>query len=199
MKILKFVNLDQLQREQDLGGGENRQYKIYDITGENIQKFNLTEPEKTYRTPPFDKSKSYQETIRPYDKLTLQVVDTAQTGALGTGGGPSNFGPVEVPSNGMISFPYAGEFSVIGMSIQELQMKIKDRYLSKFNTAEVSLDRISRKEKRANVIGLVRSAGQFQLAREGINLGDLIALSGGTRKALPLDLTSPLVMRVACM
>lgn len=174
------MNLAKIQKNQE-DGAVSSEYKIIDITSENLGVYNAKEPQKTYDTPPFDGSLSYQDGILPYDQLTLQVVDTADNSGLGNGGGPTSFGPVEVPKNGMISFPYAGDFSVIGMSLQELQKSIKSRYVSVFNTAEVSLNRVDRKEKRANVIGLVRSAGQFPLTREGVNVADLIALSGGTR------------------
>lgn len=174
------VNLAKIQEAQNNGQGSG-EYRIVDINSQNLRKYNSQERSSTFDTPPYDSSLSYQDEILPYDQLSLQVVDTAQTGALGSAGGPTTFGPVEVPKNGTISFPYAGEFQVIGKSLQDLQREIKSAYENSFNTAEVSLSRVSRKEKRANVIGLVKGAGQFPLTREGITMADLIALSGGTK------------------
>lgn len=175
------VNLAEIQRAQKNGNANNK-YKIIDITSSNMRVYNHPEPRITYETPPFDASKAYSDEILPHDKLTLQVVDDGNLGQIQS----STYGPIEVPKNGVISFPYAVEneeeegIQVIGKSIQSVEKEIRVTYASRFPTAEIILSRNGRKEKRANVIGLVRSAGQFPLNREGITIADLIALSGGT-------------------
>ena len=174
------TNMDAIHDAQKKGKYPTTEYKIIDVTNLNIKKINKHQVIKSNPTPKTDLSKTYSDAIRPYDQLTIQIVDTAQEGGLSAGGSPIRFGPIEVPQSGKISIPYAGSFQIIGKEIAEVQNEIQNAYTTVFNTAQVSLNRISRLPLTANVIGVANKPGQQQIDRQGVTLTDLVAKSGGT-------------------
>ena len=175
------VGLRSIQKAQERGSLPTDEYEIIDITSHNINQHNKAAVSSSNELPEVDYSKTYSDAIRPYDQLILQVIDTAQTGGLGAGNGSSvQFGPIEVPQSGKISIPYAGDFNIIGKELTEIQKDIQDAYSTVFNTARVTVGRISRLALRANVIGIAQQPGQQVIDREGVNLADLVAKSGGT-------------------
>lgn len=173
------TSMNKIHQEQLDGKRYDDNYVIINITGENLHQYNRIEYKRSGVIPKAASSKMYSDAIRVYDKLTLLVIDTAEQGAFANSRGPVTFGPLEVPSSGKITIPYAGEFTVIGKSINAVQKEIKAKYSSVFNSAEVSLNRISRQPLRASVLGLARSPGQHEITRKGVTLAELIALSGG--------------------
>lgn len=175
------VRMNAIHKAQKRGEFNTDEYKIIDITRSNIAKYNKPQVIKGGDLPPVDLSKTYTDAIRPYDQLTVQVVDTAAQGGIGGASGrPAQFGPLEVPQTGKISIPYAGEFNVLGKEITELQNAIQKAYATVFNTAQVSVGRSSRLPLRANVIGIANAPGQQTIDRKGVNLADLVAKSRGT-------------------
>ena len=175
------VGMRSIQKSQERGSSSTDEYEIIDITSHNINQHNKALVSISNELPKVDYSKTYSDAIRPYDQLTLQVIDTAQTGGLAAGSGSSvQFGPIEVPQSGKISIPYAGDFSVIGKEITEIQKDIQDSYSTVFNTARVTVGRVSRMPLRANVIGIAQQPGQQIIDRAGVNMADLVAKSGGT-------------------
>lgn len=173
------VNLNKIEKEQQKGNFDP-ELVIIEITSENISTHNKYSSEKHGKVPSSNIGQTYSDLITVHDKLNLLVLDSANNqGALGDG--TTSFGPIEVPENGVISFPYAGEFVVIGMSIAELQKEIQEKYRTTFNTAEVTLVRTIRQNFTANVIGNVTTPGNHELTRKGITITDLIAQSGGIK------------------
>jgi len=174
------TGMNKIHQEQLDGKRSSQNYAIINIRESNINLYNKQQ-DKSYGTiPKASSSKMYNDEIRPYDKLTLLVIDTAEQGAFANSKGPVTFGPLEVPSNGKITIPYAGELDVNGKSINVVQNQISKKYVAVFNTAEVSLNRVSRQPLRASVLGLVKSPGQHEITRRGVTLAELVALSGGT-------------------
>lgn len=175
------TNINSIQKAQKKGKHPTDEYQIIDVTKSNIAKHNKRQVTGSNAMPPMDPRKGYSDAVRPHDQLTLQVVDTADNGGFtGSNGRPAQFGPFEVPQTGRIVIPYAGEFSVLGKEIADIQSEIQKAYSTVFNSARVSLARTSRLPLRANVIGIARSPGQQVIDREGANLADLVAKAGGT-------------------
>lgn len=172
------VDLSKIEKEQTKGNYQP-DLVVIEINSKNLDQYNKHIYKNTHgKVPPSDPNKHYSDKITTYDKLNLLVLDSAQNQAA-MGNGTTAFGPIEVPEDGIVSFPYAGEFAVIGMSIAELQSKIQNKYRDVFNTAEVTLVRTDRQNFTANVIGRVAMPKQHQLIRKNIKIGDLIANSGG--------------------
>jgi len=155
-------------------------FTVIDMTPENIKAYNRSEKKLASSKPQVDSARLYTDAVRPYDQLTLLVLDAGGSGAFANSNGPTTFGPVEVPESGEISFPYAGSFIASGKSLSQLQLEIQVAYGTVFNTAEVSLNRVSRRPLQASVIGVVKSASQHAIERAGVTLADLLARSGGT-------------------
>lgn len=173
--------MDAIHDAQKKGKFPTNEYLIIDVTNLNIVEINKPQVIKSNALPKVDLSKTYSDAIRPYDQLVLQVVDTAVEGGFSSKDGrPVQFGPLEVPQSGKISIPYAGEFNVIGKEITDVQNEIQNAYVTVFNTARVSLSRLSRLALTANVIGVANGPGQQVIDRKGVTLADLVAKSGGT-------------------
>jgi len=154
-------------------------YNIIDIDTKNISRYNVEAPRAKGSHPPLDNTRVYSDKIRPHDQLSLLVLDSGASGVFNANG-PTNFGPVEVPKSGKISFPYVGEFDASGKSLFSLQKEIQNKYKSVSGTAEVSLNRLARQPFKASVIGEVNVPGQHDIDRSGVSLSDLLAQSGGT-------------------
>jgi len=176
------TGINKLQNQQAEGVLDSDEYVILDIRSDNLHDFNKPVYRRSGTIPKVNSSKIYSDLIARYDRLTLLVIDTAEQGAFANSRGPVTFGPLEVPANGLINVPYAGEFNVLGKSVATVQSEIAAKYSSIFNTAEISLNRTSRQPLRASVIGLVKNPGQHVIDRKGVTLAELIALSGGTEE-----------------
>jgi len=176
------TGMNQIQKDQAEGKTDTNDFVIIDITKKNLSHYNKTQYKRSGSIPRAQTSKMYNDAIRPYDKLALLVIDTAEQGAFAGSRGPVTFGPLEVPVNGRITIPYAGEFSVLGKSVGDVQKEISAKYTTIFNTAEVSLSRVERQPLRASVIGLANKPGQHMIERKGVTLAELVALSGGTKE-----------------
>jgi len=176
-------HMNRIHHAQVDGKRSTDDYEIINISESNYREFNKRNNPKRGQTPPFNSSKAYSDLIRPYDKLTLLVIDSAEEGAFASSRGPTTFGPLEVPSNGIINVPYAGEIKATGKSVSSTQAEIKERYSSKFSTAEISLNRVDRQDLTASVLGLARTPAQHSIQRKGMTLAELVSLSGGTTEA----------------
>lgn len=173
-------HMNRIHHAQVNGEKSTDEYEIINISQDNYEYYNKRAKSTRGTIPTLDKTKTYSDLIRPYDKLTLLVIDSAEEGAFASSRGPTTFGPFEVPANGLINVPYAGEIKAIGKNIIDVQKEIKERYSTKFNTAEISLNRLSRQALSSSVLGLARSPGQHPITREGMTLAELISLSGGS-------------------
>lgn len=173
-------HMNRIHHAQVDGRRDIDDYQIINIAQENYRDFNKANHSTQGTIPPLQTYKTYSDAVRPYDKLSILVIDSAEEGAFASSRGPTTFGPIEVPANGIINVPYAGEIKASGKSISTIQQEIKDRYSTKFNTAEISLSRLSRQDLSASVLGEARSPGQHPITRKGMTLAELISLSGGS-------------------
>lgn len=175
------TQLSAIQKAQKKGDYPTDEFVIIDVNTSNIAQHNVAQIIPGNQLPPVDYSKTYSDAIRPYDQLGLQVVNASNdNGITSEGSLPAQFGPLEVPQSGIISVPYAGEFNALGKEITELQKEIQEAYSTVFNSARVSLGRISRLPLTANVIGIARAPGQQIIDRKGVTMADLVAKSGST-------------------
>ena len=110
-----------------------------------------------YLINPSDK---LQIIIWPYNDLTMEV---------------------QVRPDGMISYPFIGEFKVEGMTAGELGEKITETIKEYVNEPKVAVNLIGFRQPRVYVLGQVNKPGQYDI-RKGDTVLDAITAAGGPTK-----------------
>jgi len=82
------TGINKLQKEQAEGTLSTEDYVIVDITQENLPRYNKEQYEKKGTIPKLNSAKLYTDEIRPYDRLSLLVIDTAVQGPFAKTNGP---------------------------------------------------------------------------------------------------------------
>jgi polysaccharide export outer membrane protein len=134
------------------------------------------------QAPPPLRGEAYSDKIRPRDSLSFHLTDLAEESPFFSRDRMYEFGPVEIPDAGRVSIPYVGEIQVIGLTLAEVAADLGERIKPVSATARVSVIRVGRVPKTANVIGEVNKPGPIPLERAGITSIDALAYSGGTTK-----------------
>jgi len=173
------VEMDKIQKNQEKYG--NTLYTIIDIDGKNLQRYDKKATVRHYSAPPQSLAKGYKSTVQPDDQLKVLVIDSAMEGAFANAHGPITFGPLTVSEAGSLSVPYAGVLQVQGKTVSEVESMVQKKYSPQFASAQISVSRVSRKNARANVIGLVNRPQQIEISRGGMTVADMVAISGGTK------------------
>jgi len=146
----------------------------------------LPAPGRSYGSgdvPKAIKGSSYSDKIRARDSLRFIITDLTETSPFFTKSGPYSFGPVEVPEDGRIDIPYAGQMQVMDRSLSQVSSELNEKLKPVSNTAQASVGRAGRIPHTANVIGEVKSPGPVPLERSNISSLDLLAASGGPTEA----------------
>lgn len=133
--------------------------------------------------PPTVKGGSYSDKVRTRDTLTFVITDLTQTSPFYAAAGGYNFGPLEVPEDGVITFPYVGDLQVMNQSLSGIATDLNQKLKPISSTAQATVGRASRIPRTANVIGEVRTPGPIPLERSNISSLDLLAASGGPNLA----------------
>lgn len=134
------------------------------------------------QAPPFTKGDAYSDKIRQRDTLSFHVTDLAEESPFFTRDHLYQYGPIEIPEEGRVSIPYVGEIQVLGLTLSEVAADLGGKIKPVSKTARVSVIRVGRVPKTANVIGEVKRPGPIPLERSGITSIDALAYSGGTTK-----------------
>lgn len=129
------------------------------------------------------KGEPYSDRIRPRDTLDFVITDPSNQSPFFSKGDVFRFGPIEVPEDGNVSFPYVGDIQVGDESLAGVAAELAEKVKPISNTAQVSVVRSERFPRTANVIGEVKSPGPVPLERTGISSLDLLAVSGGPTEA----------------
>ncbi len=133
--------------------------------------------------PPSIRGNSYSDKIRARDSLRFIITDLSEQSPFYTKGEPFAFGPIEVPEDGRVSIPYAGEIQVMGRHLSQISDDLNVKLKPVSNTAQSAVVRSGRIPRTANVIGEVKSPGPVPLERSNISSLDLLAASGGPTEA----------------
>lgn len=129
--------------------------------------------------PGENRGQAYSDKVRSRDTLNFVVTDLTPESPFHTAGDSYKFGPVEVPEDGRIDFPYVGTIQVIGRRLSEVSSDLGEKIKPVSSTARVSVIRSGRIAKTANVIGEVRKPGSVPIERADFNSLDLLAAAGG--------------------
>lgn len=133
--------------------------------------------------PPVIRGNSYSDKIRTRDSLRFVITDVTEESPFFTRGEPYQYGPLEVPAEGVVSIPYVGELSVMNRTVAKIAADLNEKLGPISNTARASVLRVGRLPHTANVMGEVRNPGPVQLERDKISSMDLLAAAGGPDKA----------------
>ncbi|MFK5922822.1 MAG: SLBB domain-containing protein [Verrucomicrobiota bacterium] len=132
-------------------------------------------------SPPRHPDRSYLETLTPRDQLQVLITDASSTSSPFYRPGASyTYGPVEVPNSGKIKFPYIGEVDVLNKSLADVSREVSVKVKEVSASAEVTITRPFRLQKRANILGDVRLPGPVEIDRKRFTVLDVLAAAGGT-------------------
>jgi protein involved in polysaccharide export with SLBB domain len=131
-------------------------------------------------TPPPVKGQAYSDKIRVRDSLEFVITDVSVQSPFHAAGA-YRIGPLEVPEDGLVGIPYAGEIQVLDLSLSKAASDLEEKLKPVSQTARVSVNRSGRIPLTANVLGEVGSPGPVILEKAGMNSHDLLAASGGPK------------------
>ena len=132
--------------------------------------------------PPPVKGQAYSDKIRVRDSLEFVITDVSEQSPFRSAGA-YRVGPMEVPEEGRLGIPYAGEVQVLDRSLSQTAADLEEKLKPISPTARVSVHRSNRVPFTANVLGEVSRPGPVSLERAGMNSHDLLAACGGPKEA----------------
>lgn len=130
--------------------------------------------------PPADPERVYTEAITGRDQLEILIADSDSGSPFHRVGSTYAYGPIEVPASGEVKTPYVPTLTAAGKQLADFSGELSVLVAKVSATADVSVRRVSRLAKRANILGNVRDPGAVEIDREGFSILDLVAQSGGT-------------------
>lgn len=133
--------------------------------------------------PPARKGQGYSDKARARDSLQFVITDLSEQSPFSANGEPFKYGPLEVPGDGRVDFPYVGQIQVLDRSLSQISADLAVKIKPVSKTAEVAVFRNGRTPRTANVIGEVKNPGPVPLERNGITSLDILAASGGPVRA----------------
>jgi polysaccharide biosynthesis/export protein len=96
-----------------------------------------------------------------------------QQGALGTG--------IQVTTDGYITYPFLGRIYVVGMSLEDLRLKILDALKDIYRNPVVTVGIAKRRMFRLYVLGEVIKPGLYDMEKPEITITEALALAGGLK------------------
>ena len=102
------------------------------------------------------------------DVLTVDVVDRPELSRT-----------IQVINDGTINYPYAGQINVVGMTIKDLQERIRKAVAKEFVNPQVVISVARRVERTYSVLGEVKVTGKKVLRNDNYRVLDAIADAGG--------------------
>lgn len=122
--------------------------------------------------------------IKPFDMLYIRIVssDTETAGLLNyyesTEGAmvPANVMAYTVDANGDIEIKFVGKINVVGLTIEEAELKIKDALTNVISTYTVV---VRFYENNISILGHVANPGVFSFITETITVYEALSMAGG--------------------
>jgi len=134
--------------------------------------------------PPVDEDRIYTGLVAVRDQLEISIndVDTNspfyQTSDQGERSG-FQVGPVEVDREGILRLPYLRDIRALGKSLTDLSLEVTEAAREVSPSAEATVRRTERLDKRVFIYGEVNQAGGAVIDREDFTLLEALASSGG--------------------
>ncbi|KQQ73962.1 hypothetical protein ASF70_09290 [Rhizobium sp. Leaf321] len=116
------------------------------------------------------------------DTVVIHIWESAQGGLFSGGGGSS----AEIPEQpvsvaGTITVPYAGTVRVVGMTPDQVRLRIEGALRGKAIEPQVLVSVTKNLSNTVTVTGEVATSGRVPLSPRGERLLDIISISGGPR------------------
>ncbi len=112
---------------------------------------------------------------------------------LSGGGGAVTLPPQIVSNSGDISVPFAGTLHVLGLTIPQLEDRIRQRLERKANHPQVLVQLVHNNTQNITVVGNVQRSLEVPMLPGGVRLLRAVALAGGVTK--PVEKTTIQVSR----
>ncbi len=135
--------------------------------------------------PPADENRIYTDLVSVRDELEISINDVDVNSPFyqttSEKGGRTGFivGPVEVDREGILRLPYLRDIRALGKSLSDLSLEVTEAAREVSPSAEATVRRTGRLEKRVFVYGEVNEAGGAVIDREDYTLLEALASSGG--------------------
>lgn len=164
---------------------EERHYKLVEITPDSIVNYMVREPLE----PKKDVAPLTQKDARlsSGDVLNILIADNDPNGGifapLNSVAGGTSFKDVRVASDGKISIPYIDGLQVMGLTLAQVQVKIRN-YLKQYAIdPHVYVSFQNELDTSVLVAGDVNKPGRFSTLQGPLTLIDVINMAGGPTKA----------------
>ncbi len=133
------------------------------------------------------------DTIRPGDKLSIQVWENVDNGILSSGGVPGGLQEVQVDSEGMIFIPYAGRIRAAGNTPEALRRIITEKLNAQTPDPQVVVNRVAGDGATVSIVGGVGGQGVYPIQRPTRTLSAMLARAGGVQ--IPPEVAQITVIR----
>ena len=134
--------------------------------------------------PEAEEARTYSDQVSVRDQLEISINDVDANSPFYTTteqGSHSGFhvGPIEVDREGILRLPYLRDVRAIGKSLTDLSLEVTEAAREVSPSAEATVRRTGRLEKRVFIYGEVNKAGGAVIDREDYTLLEALASSGG--------------------
>ncbi|RFC42420.1 MAG: protein involved in polysaccharide export [Verrucomicrobia bacterium] len=135
--------------------------------------------------PPADEDRVYTDVVTLRDELEISISDVDVNSpfyqTVSDRGGRTGFivGPIEIDREGILRLPYLRDIRALGKSLTALSQEVTEAAREVSPSAEASVRRTGRLERRVFVYGEVSEAGSAVIDREDFTLLEALASSGG--------------------
>ncbi len=137
---------------------------------------NVTNPHAAKSVTDISSAPKYEYKIQPHDRISITMYNHPELGTTSVASQKQDVSGVLVNSRGYVRLPLIKSIHVAGLSQTAAQKKIEKAYGAYLEDAEVYLQVLN---KRAYVMGEVKTPGQVQLFNEKLPLLQMLAKTGG--------------------
>jgi len=123
-----------------------------------------------------NKQKKFEYKILPHDRVSITMYNHPELGTSTVQSQREDTRGILVNSNGYVRLPLIKSIHIAGLTQTAAQKKIEKAYSKFLEDAEVSLEVLN---KRAFILGEIKSPGQIPLFNERLTLFQLLATAGG--------------------
>ncbi len=125
---------------------------------------------------PLNKIKRFEYKIQPHDRVSITMYNHPELGTSTVQSQREDTRGILVNSRGYVRLPLIKSIHIAGLTQTAAQKKIESAYSKFLEDAEVSLEVLN---KRAFILGEVKTPGQIPLFNERLTLFQLLATAGG--------------------